>query len=79
MAAKAIPLIGAVYRGLALAIAILLVGVGRGFRAVTAPELHVVGPRGEVIARDGTVLNPDEAFGPYAVCPMGETVSITGS
>jgi hypothetical protein len=46
---------------------------------VTAPELHVVGPRGEVIARDGTVLNPDEAFGPYAVCPMGDTVSITGS
>jgi hypothetical protein len=52
---------------------------GRGFRAVIEPELHVVGPRGEVIARDGTILNPDEAFGPYAVCPMGEIVSITGS
>lgn len=52
---------------------------GRGFRAVTEPELTVVGPRGEVVARDGTVLNPDEPFGPYAVCPGGATVTITGS
>lgn len=52
---------------------------GRGFRAVTEPELHVVGPRGEVVATDGTLLNPDEPFGPYAVCPMGDTMTITGS
>lgn len=52
---------------------------GRGFRAVTEPELHVVGPRGDVVARHGTLLNPDEPFGPYEVCPEGETVSITGS
>ena len=52
---------------------------GRGFRAVTEPELHVVGPRGDVVARHGTLLNPDEPFGPYEVCPGGETVSITGS
>lgn len=52
---------------------------GRGFRAVTEPELHVVGPRGEVVVRDGTRLNPDEPFGAYAVCPMGDTLTITGS
>lgn len=52
---------------------------GRGFRAETEPELHVVGPRGDVVATHGTVLNPDEPLGPYVVCPMGETVSITGS
>jgi hypothetical protein len=51
---------------------------GPGFRAVTAPELTVVGPRGDAIARDGTPLDPDAALGPYFVCPMGETVSITG-
>jgi hypothetical protein len=52
---------------------------GPGFRAKVDPELHLVGPRGEVIARDGTPLNPDEPFGLYPVCPMGEVVTITGS
>ena len=52
---------------------------GPGFHAATEPELHIVGPRGEVVARDGTVLNPDEPFGPYGICPMGDTVTITGS
>jgi hypothetical protein len=52
---------------------------GRGFRAETEPELHIVGPRGEVVATHGTILDPDQPLGPYAVCPMGETVSITGT
>lgn len=52
---------------------------GRGFRAAIEPELSVMGPRGEVVARDGTVLDPDEPLGPYSVCPMGDTVSITSS
>ena len=52
---------------------------GPGFRAETQPELRIVGPRGEVLATHGTILNPDQPLGPYAVCPMGETVSITGS
>lgn len=51
---------------------------GPGFRAVIDPTLAVVGPRGEVIARDGTILDPDAPLGPYAVCPQGETVTITG-
>ena len=46
---------------------------------MTEPELHIAGPRGEVVASDGTLLNPDQPFGPYPVCPMGDTVTITGS
>jgi len=41
------------------------------------PDLVVVGPRGEIVARDGTPLDPDKPIGPYAVCPGGETVTIT--
>jgi hypothetical protein len=52
---------------------------GRAFRAETEPELHIVGPRGDVVATHGTILDPDAPLGPYAVCPMGETVSITGT
>lgn len=51
---------------------------GRAFDAVTQPELAVVDRAGNVIARDGTVLDPDRPFAGYAVCPMGDTVSITG-
>lgn len=50
---------------------------GAGFRVATEPELAIIGPAGEVVARDGTPLNPDEPFGNYAVCPMGDTVTIT--
>ena len=51
---------------------------GRSFHAVTAPELAVVDQRGQVVARDGTPLDPDKAFAGHFVCPMGDTVSITG-
>lgn len=50
---------------------------GSGFAAGFDTELFVRGPNGEVIARDGTPLNPDANLGSYFVCPMGETVSIT--
>ena len=50
---------------------------GPGFRTAFEPELVVVGPRGEIVARDGTPLDPDKPIGPYAVCPGGETVTIT--
>ena len=52
---------------------------GHGFRATSEPELAVIGPRGEVVARDGTPLDPDAPLGPYAVCPGGEVVTITQS
>lgn len=52
---------------------------GRGFHAESEPELHIVGPRGDVVAQHGTLLNPDEPLGPYAVCPGGSAVTITGS
>jgi hypothetical protein len=51
---------------------------GRSFDAVTQPELAVVDRSGNVIARDGTVLDPDRPFAGHFVCPMGDTVSITG-
>ncbi len=50
---------------------------GPGFRTAFEPDLVVVGPRGEIVARDGTPLDPDKPIGPYAVCPGGETVTIT--
>jgi hypothetical protein len=50
---------------------------GRQFDAVTQPELAVVDRSGNVIARDGTVLDPDRPFVGHSVCPMGDTVSIT--
>jgi len=50
---------------------------GPGFRTAFEPDLVVVGPRGEVVARDGTPLDPDQRLGRYAVCPGGEAVTIT--
>lgn len=46
-----------------------------GFRAVTAPALAVLGPRGEVVARDGTQVDPDGTLAGYAICTMGEMVT----
>jgi hypothetical protein len=45
-----------------------------GFRVVTAPELEILGPRGEVVARDGTVVDPDGTLSGYGICPTGQTV-----
>jgi hypothetical protein len=50
---------------------------GRSFDAVTEPELAIVDRSGNVVARDGTVLDPDRPFDGHFVCPMGDTVSIT--
>ena len=50
---------------------------GAGFRAAFTPDLVVLGPDGQIVARDGTPLDPDASLGPYAVCPGGEAVTIT--
>lgn len=51
---------------------------GRAFRAVAVPDLAILDERGRVVARDGTPLDPDQPFAGHFVCPMGDTVSITG-
>lgn len=52
---------------------------GAGFRVRTDPELVVLAPAPDdtVVAHDGQLLNPDAPLFGYAVCPMGEVVSIT--
>jgi hypothetical protein len=47
---------------------------GPGFRAVFTPELAILDARGQVVAKDGTFVNPDSALSGHAICPTGLAV-----
>ena len=47
-----------------------------GFQAIRNPELVVIGPNGEIVAKDGQKFDPNEPLRGHHVCPGGRTVAI---
>jgi hypothetical protein len=47
---------------------------GPGFRLVFTPELVLLDARGQVVAKDGTPVNPDGNLAGHLICPTGSAV-----